>query len=241
MAGFLPADAKVFLLGQLAGQGAYVGLATSIPKGIDVTLANLTEVTTPGYARAPVTWGAPGAADLNVNPVEVANSVDVNFPAVTQDMVPAGYAFLTNLPTGNAIAPPVVTLGATGTSGGTSKAGKYFWVVTAVNAKGETVASNEVTATLVANGTQALSWVAISGATSYRIYRGTVTGQESTLVNTVTGTTFTDTGAAGVTQAPPAVNTAAVGKVFYVWTLAEPVSALAGKPIKAPANGLIIE
>jgi len=31
------------------------------------------------------------------------------------------------------------------------------------------------------------------------------------------------------------------GRVYYVWTLTEPVTTLAGKPTKAPAGGLIIE
>lgn len=241
MSGFLPADAKVFLLGQLAGQGAYVGLATSIPNGPDVTLANIDEVVTPGYARAAVAWGAAGAADLNIDPVQVTNSADVNFPAVTEDMVPAPYAFLTNLATGNALAEPVVALGTTSGSGGTFAAGTYYWVVTATNAKGETIGSNEVNHAIAANGTQVLNWAAITGATGYKIYRGTASGQQTALVGTVTGTTFTDTGTGGTAATLPAENTAALGKIFYVWSLAEPVTALAGKPIKAPANGLVIE
>jgi hypothetical protein len=97
MSGYLPADAKVYLLNQLASQGTYLGLANSVPSGNDVTLANLTEVNTPGYARVPVTWGTAGSSDMSVAPVQVTNSADANFPAVTSDMPPAGYAFLTNL------------------------------------------------------------------------------------------------------------------------------------------------
>jgi hypothetical protein len=139
------------------------------------------------------------------------------------------------------MAAPVLSLGALAASGGTFAAGTYFWVVTAVNGKGETVASNEVSATVAANGTQALTWAAISGATSYKVYRGNSTGNETALVGNPTGTSFTDTGSAGTAAAVPNVNSAAVGKVFYVWALAEPVSALAGKPIKVPASGLVIE
>lgn len=241
MSGYLPADAKVFLLSQLASKGAYVGLANAVPSGLDVTLANITEVTTPGYARAAVTWGVPGASDLNVGPVEVANSQDVNFPAVTEDLVPAAYAFLTDKATGNALAAPVASLGAATNSGGTFTAGTYYWVVTAVNAKGETIASNEVSATLSANGSQVINWAVITGATGYNIYRGTVSGQENVLVGTLNGNTFTDTGAVGTAATPPSVNSAAIGTVYFVWQLAEPVTALAGKPIKAPANGLVIE
>jgi hypothetical protein len=241
MSGFLPADAKAFLLTQLGGQGAYVGLATALPDGQDVTLANITEVKTPGYARVAVGgWGTPTSADFNTQPVQMSNLADISFPAVTQDMAPAPYAFVTDQASASTLAAPVVTKGSAA-GGGTFAAGTYYWVVTAKNAKGETIASNEISATLTANQEQAMTWAAISGATSYNVYRGTVSGGENVLVANVAGTSYTDTGIAGSAGTPPGVNLAAVGRVLWVWTLAEPVSALAGKPIKAPAGGLIIE
>lgn len=87
-------------------------------------------------------------------------------------------------------------------------AGTYYYVVAAVNATGETLASNERPLTLNAPSNVALGWTAVTGATSYRIYRTTTAGfYASSLVGTVVGTTFTDTGivpAAGtpVTGAP---------------------------------------
>lgn len=57
-----------------------------------------------------------------------------------------------------------VTLGATATTGGTFAAGTYYWKVTAVDSKGESLGSNEVTATLTANGTQVLNWPAVINA-----------------------------------------------------------------------------
>lgn len=237
MAGFLPADGKAFLLSQLAGEGAYVGLATALPSGQDVTLANITEVETPGYARTAVVWADPTSADFNTQPVYLPSGADVNFPAVTEDMAAAPYAFVTDRAAGSTIAAPVVTLGAAAAG---TLTGTFYWVVTALNAKGETIASNEVSATLAAEE-QTLNWAAVAGATSYNVYRGTVAGEENILVANVAGTTYTDNGAAGTAVTPPEVNLAAVGTIFWVWTLAEPISALAGKPIKAPAGGLIIE
>lgn len=241
MAGFLPADAKAFLLSALAGEGLFVGLATAIPTGQDVTLANITEVKTPGYARAGVAWGTPTSTDFNTAPIQMANSADVLFPEVTEDMAAAPYAFVTDQATQSTLAAPVVTLGAEA-AGGTFLAGTYYWSVTAVNAKGETIASNEVSATLTANQEQSLSWAAVAGATGYNVYRGTVAGEENVLVETVGNvTTYTDTGVAGTAATPPDVNLAAVGRIYWVWSLAEPVSALSGKPIKAPLGGLVIE
>lgn len=59
---------------------------------------------------------------------------------------------------------PTATLGTTATSGGTFAAGTYYWIVTATTSAGETVASNEVSATLAVNGTQVLNWGAIINA-----------------------------------------------------------------------------
>jgi len=110
------------------------------------------------------------------------------------------------------VAAPALSLGATATTGGTFAAGAYFWKLTALNAKGETLASNEVTVTLAVNGTQVLNWAAVTGATGYRVYRGTVAGSENALVTTLGAvTTYTDTGTAGTTASPPTTNTATTG------------------------------
>jgi hypothetical protein len=105
---------------------------------------------------------------------------------------------------------PVLSKGTTSSTGGTFAAGAYFWVVTGVSANGESMASNEVTATLVDSGTQVLSWTAMSGAVSYKVYRGVVSGGENALVATVSSptVTYTDTGAVGSFAVPPAVGNA---------------------------------
>lgn len=61
-------------------------------------------------------------------------------------------------------------------NGGSFAAGSYYWVVTATNDAGETVPSNEVTATL--SGTQSsvgLGWNPVVGASGYNVYRGSNT------------------------------------------------------------------
>ncbi len=66
----------------------------------------------------------------------------------------------------------------------------YYFIVTAVNASGESTASSEVSATPLArpkgivvtagNGQVTVSWAAVAGATAYNIYYSTASGQETT-------------------------------------------------------------
>lgn len=249
MAGFLTPPSKQFLLDCLVGKvpawagggsnrTTYLGLATALSLDVVPTLANISEVQTPGYARTAITWDPATASD----PVFVDNTSDIQMGPVTEDMAPAGFAFMTTVATGTVISAPVVTLGAA-SAGGTFAAGTYYWVVTAINSRGETIASNEVSATLTLNQQQVLNWGAVSGATGYKVYRGTQTGVENVLVATLGAVvTYTDTGTVGTSNTePPGVNGAGIADLLYVWELAEPVKALANKPIYVPASGLVIE
>lgn len=243
MTGFVTAPGKKRMLDVLVGGSAssstsYLGLATGLATtGAEPNLATIKEVTTAGYTRQAVAWNpAPLAPSVFVD-----NSAQITFGPLTDNMPTANYAFLCDVASGNAINVPVLSLGSA-TSGGTFAAGAYYWVVTAINAQGETTASNEVSATLSANQKQTLNWGAITGATGYNIYRGTLSGGENVLVTTVGAvTTYTDTGTSTTQVSPPDNNSAPVGNIWYVWNLAEPVQALAGKPVYVPVESLIIE
>ena len=84
----------------------------------------------------------------------------------------------------------------------------YFYVVTAVNSAGESGNSTEATATPAlpappsaptglnatpGNAQVALTWTASTGATSYNVKRGTITGGPYTTVSSPTSASFTDT------------------------------------------------
>lgn len=83
----------------------------------------------------------------------------------------------------------------------------YYLVIQGKNAvgAGTSLNSNEVTfttataaptgvvATSTLSGNASLSWVAATGATNYRIYRGTTSGSYAQIAAGVTGTTYTDT------------------------------------------------
>ena len=107
------------------------------------------------------------------------------------------------------LAAPVQSALSTLTTGGTLPATTaYFYVVTALNNAGETIKSNEQTVTTGATATNSItvSWAAITGATGYKVYRGTATGVETVFYAVGAVTTFVDTGAASTAGTPPAAN-----------------------------------
>lgn len=111
------------------------------------------------------------------------------------------------------LAAPVLAAPTTATTGGSLAASTYYYKVTALNAAGETVGSNQVSQiTTGATSTVGLSWAAIAGATGYKVYRSTTTNGQSTspaLVATLGAVTaYTDTGTAVSAGAVPATNTA---------------------------------
>lgn len=109
-------------------------------------------------------------------------------------------------PAGLAAAPVV--------GGGAFAAASYFWKITAINAFGETIASNEATAAIALNGSANLTWGAVPGATGYRIYRSAATNGQNASPAFVAAvgavTAYTDTGAATTAGSVPASNTTAI-------------------------------
>lgn len=148
---------------------------------------------------APVTVYVP-APDADTDPIE--------FLTQSGGTIPAAAAAPTGL---TATALPVVN------SGFTVPTGPYRYVVTALDAAGETVASAEVNAsTAGTNNGIALNWNDVPTATSYRVYRKTGgAGPPYDLIATVTASAYTDsnrtiTGAVIVPDAtihPPVANT----------------------------------
>jgi uncharacterized phage protein gp47/JayE len=94
--------------------------------------------------------------------------------------------------------------------------GTFFWMVTAYTAAGETNSPEEVTSTVAANGSAILTWNPVFDAIGYRVYRATVTGDETispSLVGIIFDPdtlTFTDVGYPPVAGAVPATNTATI-------------------------------
>ena len=92
-------------------------------------------------------------------------------------------------------------------TGGTLAAATYYYIVTALDALGETTGSAEVSATTTGTTSSiSLAWAAVAGATSYKVYRGTTAGAESVYFTTATNS-FDDTGTAGTAGTVPTANT----------------------------------
>jgi hypothetical protein len=125
---------------------------------------------------------------------------------------------------GGAMAAPVQSAAATATTGGTLAAGTYFYVITALNALGETVASNEVSITTTGTTSKnTLTWAAVTGATGYRVYRGAAAGAENVYYAPGNVLTMADTGAAGTAGHAPAQNTSGgyVGSSESRWSICQ--------------------
>lgn len=108
--------------------------------------------------------------------------------------------------------PPVQSALATAGTGGTILAGTYKYVVTAINANGETTISNRQPITTVGTtSTVTVMWATVVGATGYKLYKTAAGGADGTelLYKTVGAvTTDVDTSPGSPSGTFPTVNTA---------------------------------
>jgi hypothetical protein len=125
------------------------------------------------------------------------------------------------------LAPPVAT-SATPAAGGALTAGTYKYYITAINTFGETTISNELTGTTAAgNLTLTLVWVAVAGATGYKIYRTAAagaTGSELLLTTVGAVTTFNDTAVGAPAGALPTFNSAQISGTYVAPTKFFPIN-----------------
>lgn len=140
---------------------------------------------------------APEELNIVFDPVGVGDGVNTGVASVvsTEDELPS-----IKVPS---------NLSTLATTGGSLTSGTYYYVVTAINSNGETIASAEVSDTVDGAATTAIqiSFDAVPGATDYRVY-GRATGAQDTYWSTSNSTVFTDTGGAGTAGTPPVSNTA---------------------------------
>jgi hypothetical protein len=144
------------------------------------------------------------------------------------------------------LAAPGAPTGTGSTTGGTLAATTYYYKLTALTSKGETTAGTQSAGTTTTGTTSsvALTWTAITGATGYNIYRGTVSGTVF-LLGTVATNAFTDTGALTPdAEVPPTTNTAYIitdatiydDKALVIQRLNKYLASNAGKVYKRAAT-----
>lgn len=123
----------------------------------------------------------------------------------------------------NKLAAPVQAAAGTATTGGTLAAGTYRIRITAINARGETERSNEITrVTTGSTSTITANWANVTGESGFRVYVSPVNGAAGTEVFVaqvaadVLTYVWTGTPAADSTRPAPTTNTAvvSVSKVF---------------------------
>ncbi len=182
----------------------------------DTSIVNsyISDIKAAGYdAQAICGWNGPGPFLIENNYLEAAaeNVLFGGADPVIQGLVPSNITIKRNLiskPT-KWQSPILGTPGsaqAAATTGGSLAAGSYAYRVVAYGPCGNGVtcrssASPTVYATLAATGSVKISWAAVSGASSYRVY-----GRTSSSLSqywTTSGTTFTDGGVAGTAASVP--------------------------------------
>lgn len=103
-------------------------------------------------------------------------------------------------------------------TGGSLASGKHYFKVVAVMASASTSAvsgpSSEVSATVVAGGRATITWSAVPGADTYRVYRGTSSGGQSKYLET-TATSFAYTGSGEIAGTPATSGTKWVVKNHF--------------------------
>jgi hypothetical protein len=169
----------------------------------DPTLGAM-EINGGGYV--PITMGNDGTHWAAAMAGLKTNAILEQFPPSTGAWsAPATFVWLTDqlsaLPA--PMAPVIVTVGTAGTT-------NNQYVVTALNAQGETTASGIgviTTANAVLNGSNynALSWASVTGATSYNVYK--LVGSVFDFLANTGATSYNDQGASTTSQTPPVSNT----------------------------------
>jgi hypothetical protein len=205
------------------GTGVY---GHAISSTVTQTVAACGSISSPGTVGSVATQNAAlqAATQQQVNPGQqnqLAGTTTITEPSagflaaasVLTFKISAPGVLFSNPPTATVtgttalVAPTGLT--ATAVVPGTHAAGTYYYVVTALVGTGETTRSAEASATLSGAGGVSVTWAAVAGATSYRVYEGTTAATE-TQYYTVTAplTSFSDTGAAGTAGTPAPTNVA---------------------------------
>jgi len=140
------------------------------------------------------TWNAHNSATSSWDQLSVSGNATITGNATTTGTAEfdSTSTFYNSSLYGNT---PVTGASATATTGGTLGAGTYYYKIYPVFTSKTGSPSNEFTVVIGgANNATSLSWTAVTGATKYRVSRGTSQGSQNGYYET-TSTSYTDTNA----------------------------------------------
>ena len=181
-------------------------IASGVTYYYEVTAVTSTGETIPSNVQSITTSAANQEVNLSWTPVAGATSYNIYRTAIAGDFVDSllattfagttNYTDLGNLASGTLL--PTANL----TAGGSLAANTtYYYVVTAVTATGQNIASGvQTVTTTAADQAVNLTWNSISGAIAYDVYRTTTAGNYSNSLLTTTYapvTSYTDEGSIG--------------------------------------------
>jgi uncharacterized phage protein gp47/JayE len=144
----------------------------------------------------------------------IAAGAEVGAVPVTEDDEAPSFQTLAGVTVAGPLAVPTGLAATPSAAGGTLATATYRYVVTAIDAAGETTVSAEASAAVTGpTGSVALNWNDVPNAVGYRIYRGTALGGPYGRVAEVLASDYLDTGLPATGPAPPGANTTG-GKVY---------------------------
>jgi hypothetical protein len=187
--------------GALAAATYYYKIVSVDAQGTTLGSTEVSYVATGSTSSVALTWaGAPGAVSYRVYRGVATNTQTLYYASNTTNFtdVGGGGSSAGTVPVVNtatlATAIPSSVTGTGSATGGVLPAATYYYVVTSIDAQGETLASSEVSYTATGTTSSVLiQWGAAHGAASYRVYRGTAAGAENLYFQT-TLLEFEDTG-----------------------------------------------
>ncbi len=203
-------DAGGAYVQQLQAGGAQTGsLQVDMNAAVNGDLVIGSGLTVGGNAQFDGNIGASGTFNLQ-SATNAAGALQV---ANSSGTLALGVSTSSNTVNIGGLAVPVISSLVSGSAGGSLVNGTtYYYRLTALDANGgETAASAEKNFTATANQKITANWSAISGATGYRLYRGTTPGGETGYLSVAGGgtTTYTNDGTIGLTGASvPVISTA---------------------------------
>jgi hypothetical protein len=112
---------------------------------------------------------------------------------------------------------PTSSACSTAATGGALAAATWYYKTTALTAAGETTpAAEQAQTTTGTASTVTVNWAALTGATGYKVYRGTTPGNENLLIATLGAgsASFTDDGGTLTAASPPGSNTATADDAY---------------------------